>query len=709
MKKANLTLLILIWAMVAYIYFPKTYAQHTFVSTNIELTTRYDENTVVHQTIQNRAFGSTMRITPQARDGYNFAYWVVNGIVYQAYPIDHLFAVQSQMDIKAIYQPEDVHVVLFIDSNQALLKVTYVENDFEATPPIDDLPTKPGYTIKNFPYRWLSEKGLTTSTKIAENTIFVLQYESDYEQYYDITINNNAPVEILYNEIFTVESPLEKDGKVFSYYQENGRIISYKNIYQFTVLSDRRIEAVYQDDNQTVDALVALVDELNIREDHHSFVGQFELNADQRLIEYGFLVSKTYQDELTFSSQDVIIAKSHAHQPLTYEFLKSFKKNEITSIRTYLIYRTENGIKTVYSINTYHITPAYTIIPTADSDVPYLEGGWVATFADEFNEPLDLSNKWRYYQDGLGGYNDELQYYHPNNIEVSDGWLKLWGRKETHLGKSYTSAKISTHGHHGFLYGRIQVRAKVPAGIGTWPAIWMMPDSDTYGAWPRSGEIDIMEYVGYMPFVTHTTIHSQKFNHRIGTQIGYTKVIPTLESEFHVFEIIWNPGVIESYVDDVLIATFKYDARSNQEVPYYSAFPFDQPFHLILNLAIGGSWGGLQGVDDNIFPTSFDIDYVRYYQMDYEAFDRLPPTRVTNITASASLKNAIFWDPATDDYGVSHYNVYVNNQFHQKVNLNQVILSNLTAGETYEIMIEAEDFTGKRGQMSQILMYTFRA
>lgn len=350
------------------------------------------------------------------------------------------------------------------------------------------------------------------------------------------------------------------------------------------------------------------------------------------------------------------------------------------------------------------------LVATPDCDVPYLDGGWVCTWADEFEgDGLDYQNNWLFYQDSLGGYNNELQYYRPDNIEVSNGILRLHGERLSSPieGKNYASAKISTHGRQSFLYGRFHVRARVPAGSGTWPAIWMMPDSSRYGGWPNSGEIDIMEYVGYMPNVAHTTIHTRKFNHMINTQIGYTRQVENMTTEMQDYEIIWKPGLIESYINGTLYGVFQYSAQANQDVPYHHAFPFDHPFHLILNYAIGGDWGGVQGVDASIFPNSFDIDFVRYYQQDYAVLDKVPPSAPTQITLANGLKNSIFWAPSIDDYGVERYDVFVDGTFRQFSNLNQIVLQNLVVGQTYEITIIAVDFTGRESEHSETFLFTF--
>lgn len=348
-----------------------------------------------------------------------------------------------------------------------------------------------------------------------------------------------------------------------------------------------------------------------------------------------------------------------------------------------------------------NITP---LKPVEGCNEPTLEGGWVCIWADEFEDEEIDESKWNFEVNDYGGGNNELQYYTRKNAEIVDGKLVITALKEDYLTRNYTSSRLTTKYKGDFRYGRIIVSAKLPSGAGTWPAIWMMPTLNTYGGWPHSGEIDIMEYVGRRPEHVFSTIHTTKFNHNLGTQIGYDIDVPTAETEFHTYEIIWNPGEIITYVDGVSFATFRYTAAFNQDVPYYEAFPFDQDFFLILNLAIGGGLGG--DVDDSIFPQAFEIDYVRVYRYDYATIDKEVPTQVTNLQI-AQLKNTIFWNPSSDDYGVEKYAIYVDGELYDHANLNQYTFDDLVKGKAYQVEIEAIDFVGNRSERSQILSFTY--
>ncbi len=346
------------------------------------------------------------------------------------------------------------------------------------------------------------------------------------------------------------------------------------------------------------------------------------------------------------------------------------------------------------------------LVPYENCEVPTLEGGWVARWADEFDgETLDKT-KWNVEVNGDGGGNQELQYYREENIAVADGNLSITAKKEAYLGKQYTSGRINTKYRMEVRYGRVQARVKLPGGRGTWAAFWMMPLFNLYGTWPKSGELDIMEYVGYNDDTIYGTIHTEKFNSLLGSQRQGTKTVETAEEDYHIYETIWGPGAISLLVDGVQYFQFGYTPQFNQEVKYSAAFPFDQEFFAILNVAIGGTWGGSQGVDDTIFPVVMSVDFVRVYGMDYAVLDQTPPTVPTTL-AQATLKNTFHWVKSTDDYGVEQYAVYVDGTFLKYVNLNQCTLTSLTPNQTYSIQVKAIDFVGRESALSDPLSLTY--
>lgn len=240
--------------------------------------------------------------------------------------------------------------------------------------------------------------------------------------------------------------------------------------------------------------------------------------------------------------------------------------------------------------------------------------GWKLIWSDEFDgEGLPDASKWSYDTDGnaIGWGNNEAQYYteaDPDNAWVSNGTLKITARREPTEGREYSSARLITKGKGDWLYGKVDVRAKLPTGRGTWPAIWMLPTDWEYGRWPDSGEIDIMENVGYEPEEIVATAHTKKYNHMIGTQFSGRMDVDDCFSAFHNYTLEWDEISWRAYVDGKLIYTYRNEGKG------FESWPFDKRFHLLLNLAIGGNWGGAKGIDTEDFPKVFEIDYVRVYQ-----------------------------------------------------------------------------------------------
>lgn len=236
---------------------------------------------------------------------------------------------------------------------------------------------------------------------------------------------------------------------------------------------------------------------------------------------------------------------------------------------------------------------------------------WKLVWSDEFDRPgRPDPAKWGY-EKGLIR-NDEKQFYtenRPENARVEDGHLIIEARKEEFQNAGFTSASVTSQGHATWKSGRIQVRAKLPAARGTWPAIWMLPTDIGKVPWPKCGEIDIMEHVGYDPAVIHGSLHSETYNHTKGTQRTATLKIPTFAGEFHTYSIDWSENRITMCIDGA-----RYGEFERKESDSAAEWPFDKPFYLILNLAIGGSWGGQKGIDDAAFPQRMEVDFVRVYQ-----------------------------------------------------------------------------------------------
>lgn len=238
-------------------------------------------------------------------------------------------------------------------------------------------------------------------------------------------------------------------------------------------------------------------------------------------------------------------------------------------------------------------------------------------WSDDFDiNGLPDTSKWNYsIGDGCpiicGWGNNEAQYYTESslkNARIDKGILIIEAHKEQTQTQSYSSAKLVTKGIADWQYGRVEVNAKLPTGRGTWPAIWMLPTEDNYGNWPASGEIDIMEHVGYLPDSIFGTVHTASFNHIIGTQVGQRIAYDDLSTTFKTYAIDWTPSEIIWYIDDIEYHRFANRNLSSKE------WPFDQAFYLILNLAVGGNWGGKEGIDDSIWPQRMEVDWVKVWQ-----------------------------------------------------------------------------------------------
>ena len=236
-------------------------------------------------------------------------------------------------------------------------------------------------------------------------------------------------------------------------------------------------------------------------------------------------------------------------------------------------------------------------------------------WSDEFDVTgLPNNQIWGYDVGGGGWGNNELQNYTANDLDnarVENGKLIVTAIKEASGTRQYSSARLVTKGKKDMKYGRVEIKAKVPAGLGSWPALWMLASQTTYGStyWPDQGEIDIMEHVGFDPAIVHASVHTNIFNHVMGTQKTAKTTVPTFNSVFHVYRLDWTPDEIKAFIDDREFFAFKRQGVLWQE------WPFNQPQHLLVNIAIGGNWGGQKGIDDSIFPISMELDYVRYYAL----------------------------------------------------------------------------------------------
>jgi beta-glucanase (GH16 family) len=246
---------------------------------------------------------------------------------------------------------------------------------------------------------------------------------------------------------------------------------------------------------------------------------------------------------------------------------------------------------------------------------PIVDKNWqfetTPVWQDDFTSGTTIdASKWTFETGGNGWGNNELQYYTPGaNSTISGGILTIAAKKETLQGRDYTSSRMITKGKGDWLYGRFEIRAKLPKGRGTWPAIWLLSSNNAYGEWPASGEMDIMEHVGYDPNNVHATIHTSVYNGQRGTQKSAVKFIGDATDAFHIYRIDWTPFAVRAFIDGVQY--FEYTNNNTS----YTAWPFNKPFFLILNIAVGGNWGGVQGVDNTIFPATMQVDYVKVFKI----------------------------------------------------------------------------------------------
>lgn len=242
--------------------------------------------------------------------------------------------------------------------------------------------------------------------------------------------------------------------------------------------------------------------------------------------------------------------------------------------------------------------------------------GWNLVWSDEFNyKGLPDSSKWNYETGGNGWGNNEKEFYKEKSLEnsfVKDGKLHIVGLKEDFENRNYTSARLTTYPKFSFQYGKIEVMAKLPKGKGTWPAIWMLPNNlrTKIEHWPLCGEIDIMEEVGKAPNVIHTSMHTGLYNFLKHNQYTHFDTVNNVSDSFHLYGIEWTSKSIKFFIDNELF--YEATKGENGKDSTNAGWPFDKPYFLILNLAIGGNWGGK--IDDTIFPATMEVDYVRVYK-----------------------------------------------------------------------------------------------
>jgi beta-glucanase (GH16 family) len=241
---------------------------------------------------------------------------------------------------------------------------------------------------------------------------------------------------------------------------------------------------------------------------------------------------------------------------------------------------------------------------------------YVLVWSDEFNGSDIDPNKWEHEVNADGGGNNELQYYTDRSLNswIEDTVLVIQALKENYTGpggtREYTSARLRTKYKGDWKYGKFEIRAKLPYGKGLWPAIWLLPTDWLYGGWAASGEIDIMELIGSEPAKVYGTLHyGGAYPANVHSGISYSLSEGTFASDYHIFTLEWEPTQIRWYVDGLLYQTQTEWYSEGYDYPA----PFDQCFHLLLNVAVGGNWPGNPD-ETTLFPQRMEVDYVRIYQ-----------------------------------------------------------------------------------------------
>jgi beta-glucanase (GH16 family) len=255
----------------------------------------------------------------------------------------------------------------------------------------------------------------------------------------------------------------------------------------------------------------------------------------------------------------------------------------------------------------------------SSNEGPTSSSSWTLVWSDEFNTPgYPDSKNWSYETGNRGWGNQELEMYtnQLKNARVENGHLVIEAKHEDSFTSHYDSARLVSKNKVTVQYGRVEVRALLPTGRGVWPAIWMMPNKSSYGnhGWPDNGEIDIMEQVGFDPDTIHGSLHCNAYNWPKHSQKTATITVKDATTAYHVYALEWTPDSINLFVDSKKFFTFNREQGSD-----WRKWPFDKPFFIILNVAVGGFWGGEKGIDNAIFPQEMLIDYVRVFQANNQA------------------------------------------------------------------------------------------
>lgn len=335
--------------------------------------------------------------------------------------------------------------------------------------------------------------------------------------------------------------------------------------------------------------------------------GTYTLNVSTTSNSWAAFVDEADKEWVTIKTQNASTSNGTVEVTVAYNN-KSFARTGHINVQS-------GGKKVIVSVNQEALANNDPAEKTSESG--FVPAGYTKVWSDEFNQGTQLSTaSWEWENQNSGWVNNEIQNYRSGSQTISgmhttelvNGYLYINCFKGND-GKVYSGRVNAKNGGNGWQYGYFEARMKLPKGKGTWPAYWMMPISVDWAneGWPKCGEIDIMEEVGVDANVVSSSLHAEGHNHVNNTQVTRNRNIGTAESEYHIYALEWTADYIKTYVDGVELLSYNSDHTVRN-------FPYDKPFHLILNLAWGGDWGGYAGVDDSALPLTMKVDYVRVYQ-----------------------------------------------------------------------------------------------
>jgi len=327
---------------------------------------------------------------------------------------------------------------------------------------------------------------------------------------------------------------------------------------------------------------------------------------------------------------------------------------------------------------------------------------------DEFDGDELNMDYWNYEPHQPGWVNNELQEYttSTDNVYIEDGKLVLQAIKEDRAeGEYYTSGKVTTQDKVEFTYGKVVVGLKVPKGQGLWPAAWMMPAEESfYGQWPKCGEIDIMEILGHQTYITYGTLHYG--NPHKSSQGVYQLASGRFDQEFHEFSVEWEPTEIRFYIDDELFHSESrwYTGIEGEDTVTYPA-PFDQPFYVQLNLAVGGDWPGNPDASTDFENAKYYIDYVRVYQKDsYDDNVTMPELEFLGADENGNyVRNGEFNDEPLDDTTDWQFLMFNNGLGTAKIENNEIAITTALVGtEEYSVQLLEADISVLQGKVYRV-------